>query len=118
MLMTESEEAPNVKGLDVFKGKVVHFPKSTEKVPHMGWNSITIKQKTANLAGITNDTYFYFVHSYYVVPENPDITAVTCNYILDFTASIAYKNIFATQFHPEKSQDKGLQILKNFINII
>ncbi len=115
MLMETSEEAPKIKGLGVFKGRVIHFPKSKEKVPHMGWNSISIKDDNAKLANISNNTYFYFVHSYYVVPENPNIIAASCNYIVDFTASINYKNIFATQFHPEKSQDEGLKILKNFV---
>jgi glutamine amidotransferase len=116
LLMDESEEAPGLHGLGIFKGKVVRFPKNALKVPHMGWNDINIKGKNPNLAGIKDGTYFYFVHSYYVKPDDSKINAATCNYGLDFSACIGKKNVFATQFHPEKSQDAGLCILKNWIS--
>jgi len=116
LLMEESEEAPGLPGLGIFKGSVVRFPKSSLKVPHMGWNDINIKTRNPNLAGIKDGTYFYFVHSYYVKPDDSRINAATCNYGLDFSACIGEKNVFATQFHPEKSQDAGLCILRNWIS--
>jgi imidazole glycerol-phosphate synthase subunit HisH len=116
LLMDESEEAPGLPGLGIFKGKVVRFPKSSLKVPHMGWNDISIKGENPNLAGIKDGTYFYFVHSYYVKPDDSKISAAICNYGLDFSACIGRKKVFATQFHPEKSQDAGLCILKNWIS--
>ncbi|HBC89396.1 MAG TPA: imidazole glycerol phosphate synthase subunit HisH [Lentisphaeria bacterium] len=115
LLMEESEEAPGTPGLGIFKGKVVRFKKSSLKVPHMGWNDLTIKRKNPNLKGIKDGTFFYFVHSYYVKPEDPDISIATCNYGVDFTACMGKANIFSTQFHPEKSQDAGLMILENWI---
>lgn len=118
LLLEESEEAPGVKGLGVFKGKVVHFPESIEKVPHMGWNDITIKTSHPCFDGISDGDYFYFVHSYYVAPEDPRVTLATCDYVQEFTAVIGKSNVFATQYHPEKSQDNGLQILKNFVNMV
>jgi glutamine amidotransferase len=115
LLMDESEEAPGLPGLGIFRGKVVRFPKSSLKVPHMGWNNIDNETRNPNLAGIKDGTYFYFVHSYYVKPDDSKINAATCNYGLDFSACIGKKNVFATQFHPEKSQDAGLRILENWI---
>jgi len=116
MLMEYSEEAPGVKGLGIFKGGVIKFPAGSEKIPHMGWNNITIQQPNAvPLVGIENESYFYFVHSYYVAPEDNSVIAASCNYITEFAAAVGDKNIFATQFHPEKSQDKGLEILINFV---
>ncbi len=116
MLLEESEEAPGVKGLGVFKGRVVRFPEGVEKVPHMGWNSINIKSENQNLSGIPDESYFYFVHSYYAAPKDRDIVIASSDYILEFAAAIGRGNVFATQFHPEKSQNKGLAILKNFVN--
>lgn len=118
LLLEESEEAPGVKGLGVFKGKVIHFPEGIEKVPHMGWNDITIKNNHPCFSGIQNEDYFYFVHSYYAAPEDPAVTLATCNYIQEFTAVVGRDNVFATQYHPEKSQDKGLTILKNFVAMV
>jgi len=116
LLMEDSEEAPGVEGLGIFKGKVVRFKKSSLKVPHMGWNDITMKGKNPNLKGIRDGTFFYFVHSYYVKPVDSEISVATCNYGVDFAACLGKDNVFATQFHPEKSQDAGLQILKNWIS--
>ena len=118
LLLEESEEAPGVKGLGVFKGKVIHFPEDIEKVPHMGWNDITISNDHPCFKGIKNEDYFYFVHSYYAAPEDPAVTLATCEYIHKFTAVIGKDNVFATQYHPEKSQDKGLLILKNFVELV
>jgi len=118
LLLEESEEAPGIKGLGVFKGKVTHFPEGIEKVPHMGWNDISIKNSHPCFDGIKDEDYFYFVHSYYAAPEDPAVTLASCNYIQEFTAVIGKDNVFATQYHPEKSQDKGLQILKNFVKLV
>ncbi len=117
MLMESSEEAPNVKGLGVFKGKVIKFPKNELKVPHMGWNSIDLKNESKYLKNIDNGKFFYFVHSYFVQPDDKSIIKATTNYGIDVTAAIGRNNVFAIQFHPEKSQDDGLQILKNFIEL-
>jgi glutamine amidotransferase len=115
LLMEESEEAPGLPGLGTFKGKVVRFPKSSLKVPHMGWNDVIMKGRNPNLSGIKDGTYFYFVHSYYVKPDDPGISAATCKYGIEFSACLGKGNVFATQFHPEKSQDAGLRILENWI---
>ncbi|MEK6600188.1 MAG: imidazole glycerol phosphate synthase subunit HisH [Deltaproteobacteria bacterium] len=117
LLFSESEEFGKHKGLDVIKGKVVRFPSEHPvplKIPHMGWNDIKIKNRPAVLKDIPDGSYFYFVHSYYVAPEDADIIATTTFYGIDFASSIWKDNIFACQFHPEKSQKTGLKILKNF----
>jgi len=119
MLLDESEEAPGVKGLGVFSGKVKLFPDNPGvKVPHMGWNSLQIAQNTGFLNGIRDGSYFYFVHSFYAVAEE-SYTAAACEYDgIKFAAAIGNRNIFATQFHPEKSQDPGLKILRNFVDFV
>jgi glutamine amidotransferase len=114
VLFEDSEEFGNTKGLGVFKGSVPRFPQSELKVPHMGWNSINIKKQAPILAGIPEGSYLYFVHSYYVKPEDKDIIAATTDYGIEFTSMVWKDNIMATQFHPEKSQDLGLKILKSF----
>lgn len=117
MLMEYSAEAPGIKGLGLLQGGVLKFPAGSEKVPHMGWNNIEIEQHNSPvLADIENLSYFYFVHSYYVAPANKAVIAASCHYITDFAAAVGYENIFATQFHPEKSQAKGLKMLKNFVS--
>lgn len=113
LLFEESEEFGNRKGLGVVKGKVKRFPAGELKVPHMGWNSIKKLKDTPLLADLSDDSYLYFVHSYYVLPEE-DVTATTTDYGMEFTSSIVKDNIFACQFHPEKSQADGLKILKAF----
>jgi len=116
LLMEESEEAPGIKGLGVFKGKVVKFKKMKLKIPHMGWNTVSItKNGKTSFKDVDDESFFYFVHSYYVDPEDLNIVAGNCNYGIDFAATLKKDNIFATQFHPEKSQDKGLQLLRNFV---
>ncbi len=120
LLFTESEEFGVHKGLDVIPGRVVRFPEGmTEdeeelKVPHMGWNQVSIKRCPPAFSGISDDTNFYFVHSFYVQPEDPSVIATTTSYGVEFCSSVWKDNIVATQFHPEKSQDKGLAILRNF----
>ncbi len=123
LLFTESEEFGVHKGLDVLPGRVVKFPVSPSrdgrsgeplKVPHMGWNDLVIAKEAPPLQGITSGTQVYFVHSYYVVPAEADVTATTTTYGVSFVSSVWRDNIFACQFHPEKSQVVGLQIIKNF----
>ena len=113
LLFEKSEEFGAHKGLGLIKGKVARFPKSDLKVPHMGWNSIKKKSDTPLLKQIDDNSYFYFVHSYYVIPED-NVTATSTEYGFEFTSSIIKDNIFACQFHPEKSQKEGLKILKAF----
>lgn len=115
LLFTESEEFGRQKGLDLFPGKVVGFNADGGlKVPHMGWNSIAKKQPSRFLDGIASGDYVYFVHSYYVVPEQETVVATTTDYGQPFVSSIATDRLFACQFHPEKSQELGLRILANF----
>jgi glutamine amidotransferase len=118
MLFSESEEFGKSKGLDVFAGKVVKFDQG-QKVPHMGWNQIQIKkQGNPLLKGLKDGDFLYFVHSFYVVPENSNITATSTDYGLDFTSMVWEKNVFGTQFHPEKSQGVGLKIYENFKELV
>jgi glutamine amidotransferase len=124
LLFTESEEFGMSKGLDIIKGRVVRFkgpafdtPHSapdTLKVPHMGWNSISIKQRPPALHDVPENSHVYFVHSFYVVPEDKNIVATTTPYGFEFVSGIWKDNILAFQFHPEKSQALGLSILKRF----
>jgi glutamine amidotransferase len=117
VLFEESEEAPGVKGLGLIKGKVVKFPDFKEeglKVPHMGWNQVTIKKDIPILEGVKENSWFYFVHSYYPSPEDDSVSAVKTTYGFEFTAAVAKDNIFASQFHPEKSSDLGLKMIRNF----
>ena len=119
ILFSESEEFGSHKGLDLIRGRVVKFkPGPDLKVPHMGWNTIEIKKKVSMLQGIVSGDFFYFVHSYYVNPEETQWVSTTTDYGKPFVSSICKENLFATQFHPEKSQDKGLRILENFVKLI
>ena len=119
VLFTESEEFGYTRGLGIFKGRVVHFPREKGlKIPHMGWNSIRIKKRAPHLKNIPDNSYFYFVHSYYVIPEDKNIIATTTEYGEEFASSIWRENVFACQFHPEKSQKVGLELLKNFKEIV
>lgn len=115
LLFEESEEFGPVPGLGIFPGRVVRFPDTSGlKVPHMGWNQIRKLQTPPHLRGIDDGAFVYFVHSYYVVPADPALTATTTEYGIEFTSAIARDNVFATQYHPEKSQAVGLKILENF----
>ncbi len=116
-LMQHAEENGGVDCLSIFKGNVVRFPDQAGlKVPHMGWNQVTQVDTTHALwKDIPQDSRFYFVHSYHVKPADSDIVAATCNYGYDFCAALTQDNLFATQFHPEKSHTVGLQLLKNFV---
>ena len=113
VLFTESEEFGIYKGLDVFKGKVVRFQIDL-KVPHMGWNNVKILRRPPIFDGIQDESFFYFVHSYYVAPDDTAAVSTTTDYGITFTSMVWKDNIFATQFHPEKSQESGLRVLKNF----
>ena len=118
LMFESSEEGPGVKGLGLLPGKIVRFPeKEGYKIPHMGWNSIEIKKGAKILQGIGTNPYVYFVHSYYLQAADPDDVAATTEYITQVHASVEHDNIFACQFHPEKSGDVGLQILKNFCEL-
>ena len=113
VLFTESEEFGIHKGLDILKGKVLRFQVNL-KVPHMGWNNVRIQRRPPIFDGIQDETFFYFVHSFYVSPDDNDVVAATTDYGITFASMVWKDNIFATQFHPEKSQETGLKILKNF----
>lgn len=128
MLFTQSEEG-DVPCLDIFPGQVKlftgpQFASSVQpgqeqellKVPHMGWNRVEQVQEHALWAGIPDHSYFYFVHSYYVAPDDPALTVGVSHYGLGFTCAIAAANIFAVQFHPEKSADYGLRLYRNFVD--
>lgn len=113
VLFSESEEFGRCKGLDIFGGKVVRF-QIKEKVPHMGWNNVRIVKKPPILSAVPDESFFYFVHSYYVVPDDKEVIAATTDYGVSFTSMIWKDNVFATQFHPEKSQGLGLKVLAGF----
>ena len=117
LLFDEGEEFGRHQGLGVIPGKVVKFKLKDPalKIPHMGWNQIAQQKKNPLFAGIDNDSAFYFVHSYVIVPKNKEVIAATTNYGGDFVSAVALDNIFACQFHPEKSQANGLTLLKNFV---
>ena len=118
LMFEESDEAPGVKGLGLLKGKILRIPpKEGLKIPHMGWNSIDIKPQARLFKGIKNNSYVYFVHSYYLKADEEDIVAASTEYSVHIHASVESGNIFACQFHPEKSSDIGLKILKNFAEL-
>ena len=118
LLFEESEESPGVKGLGIFKGKIKKLsPDMGLKIPHIGWNSLEIKQKVTLFKNVPENSYVYFVHSYYLHAEDENDIATITNYGIDFHSAVGKNNIFATQFHPEKSGDVGLQILKNFASM-
>jgi len=120
LLFDESEEFGPVRGLGILPGKVVRFapdPTGKRKVPQMGWNALTIKKRAPHLAGLRDGAQVYFVHSYYPVPADPAVVATTTDYGGEFASSVWQDNVFACQFHPEKSQAIGLQILANFAGL-
>ncbi len=118
LLFSESEEGGSIKGLGILKGKVMKFKDSSGlKIPHMGWNRINVRKDTKILSGISDESYMYFVHSYYVEPEDKNIVLCQTKYGDMFTSGVNKDNISAFQFHPEKSQREGLKIVKNFVGL-
>ena len=115
ILFAASEESPCVDGLKIFDGQIKKIRAGNLKIPHMGWNAVSMRNDLFD--GIKNNSYFYFVHSYHAIPEDKKIIAATTTYGEKVTAAIQFENIFATQFHPEKSGDVGLAILKNFLKL-
>ena len=117
MLFDSSEESPGSEGLGIIPGKVIKFSEQKNlKVPHMGWNEVQIKNLDDPVWQKIDDlTHFYFVHSYFPKPDNPEVSSSTTGYGVDFTSSIRFGNIFGTQFHPEKSQKSGLRLIENFL---
>lgn len=120
LLFPESQETPGVKGLDIFKGTITKIPNQnrTLKIPHMGWNNISIKQKNGIFKDIEGEPYVYFVHSFYLKAQDKDIVAATTQYGVEIDAAVQKGNIIATQFHPEKSGEVGLKMLKNFVEMV
>ncbi len=114
LLFEESEESPGVKGLGILKGKIVRFPQNDLKVPQIGWNSLEFPKKSVLFEGMNGGEYVYYVHSYYLKAEE-DIVVATTEYGVTVHAAVEKNNVFACQFHPEKSSGVGLNILKNFV---
>lgn len=114
VLFDQSEESPGARGMGWIRGRVVRLPDGV-MIPQMGWNSLSIKRPVEMLNGIAEGDMFYFVHSYYCVPEDMSVIAATTEHGVEVTAAVAVDNLFATQFHPEKSGAKGLKILQNFV---
>ena len=118
LLFESSEETPGVEGLGILKGKIVKIPPAPGlKIPHMGWNNIKVKEDSRLFKGLPENPYVYFVHSYYLQADDEDIVAATTEYGVKIHAAVEKDNIFACQFHPEKSSTVGLQILKNFVSL-
>lgn len=121
VLFTKSEESKGIEGLNLLEGDVIRFPDKLVadgmKIPHMGWNQLEIKRPCPILDNVKND-YMYFVHSYYVSPADESTIAATVEYGIEVPAVICKENIYATQFHPEKSGPVGLEILRNFVGLI
>ncbi|RJP31811.1 MAG: imidazole glycerol phosphate synthase subunit HisH [Actinobacteria bacterium] len=113
LLFEESEESPGIMGLGILPGRVVRFPPSV-KIPHMGWNDVCFARSHPVLEGVEEGSYFYFVHSYYVVPREADDRLTTTGYGMDFASGVARDRLIAFQFHPEKSSASGMRILSNF----
>jgi len=120
ILFSESDEFGKCNGLDILKGRVIRFDLENKelKIPQMGWNQLNIKKDNPLFEGVPDKSYFYFVHSYYVAPDDSSVIATTTDYGIEFTSSVWKDNIYAVQFHPEKSQNLGLQVLRNFGNIV
>ena len=117
LLFTRSSEGGSIKGLDFISGEVIRLPNSV-KTPQMGWNTIDFTRTHPLLDGVKDHSYVYFVHSYYPQPTNPEVIVTTTDYGLKFPSMVAKKNLFATQFHPEKSSKTGLTMLKNFVKFV
>ncbi len=118
LLFERSDECDGVPGLSILKGEILRIPDSAErKVPHMGWNSLSVKKDARLYQGVPDQSYVYFVHSYYLQAKDKNIVAATTHYGTLIDASVEQGNVFACQFHPEKSGEVGLAILKNFAGL-
>ena len=118
LLFERSDESPGVEGLGILKGEILRIPEGEgRKIPHMGWNSLELRNQGRLFAGISGEPYVYFVHSYYLKARDEQIVKAATEYGVTIHASVEQDNIFACQFHPEKSSDTGLQILKNFVEL-
>lgn len=118
LLFEASDESPDAKGLGILKGRCVKIPQSDGvKIPHIGWNSITFPNPSPLFTGIEDGSFVYFVHSYYMQPNDRSVITAVCDYSASLPVALSRGNIHATQFHPEKSGDVGLKILKNFIDL-
>ena len=118
LLFERSDETPGVEGLGILKGEILRIPdKEGLKIPHMGWNNIKVKEDSRLFKGLPENPYVYFVHSYYLKAADEGIVAATTEYTTHIHASVESGNVFACQFHPEKSSDVGLKILKNFASL-
>ena len=117
VLAESSEESPGVKGLGWIKGKVKRFLCEAQglRVPHVGWNDISFEKGFSLFGGVYSEASFYFAHSYFLDPSEKEVIAATCDYGGSFVAAVCKDNIFGTQFHPEKSQNNGIQLLENFL---
>lgn len=118
LLFEEGEEMGQHEGLGVLAGRVVRFRDGGLKVPHIGWNELHVQQQSPILAGVADGSYAYFVHSYYVVPRDAAIVVATTQYGMEYASVVGQGNLFGAQFHPEKSQDVGLRIMRNFVGIV
>ena len=119
LLFEHSDEAPGVEGLGILKGEILRIPdKEGYKIPHMGWNSLHLENDGRLLKGIAENSYVYFVHSFYLKAQDKDIVAATTQYGIEIDAAVQKGNIIATQFHPEKSGEVGLKMLKNFVEMV
>ena len=118
LLFERSDESPEAVGLGILKGEILRIPDAEGlKIPHMGWNSLHLQNNGRLFQGLKENDYVYFVHSYYLKAEDESIVKATTNYSVNIHASVEKDNVFACQFHPEKSSDVGLQILKNFVEL-
>jgi glutamine amidotransferase len=117
LLFTRSSEGGSIRGLDFISGNIVKLPDNV-KIPQMGWNTIDFAKPHRILEGVKDHSYVYFVHSYYPQPSDPEVIVATTEYGVKFPSMVAKNNLFATQFHPEKSSKTGLTILKNFVKIV
>lgn len=119
LLFERSDETPGVEGLGILEGEICRIPDGEGlKIPHMGWNSLQFQNEGRLFRGLPQGSYVYFVHSYYLKAKEPSIVKATCEYGVSIHASVEKGNVFACQFHPEKSSDVGLQILKNFVELV
>lgn len=119
LLFEESEESPGVRGLGVLPGKIYKIPDASGlKIPHIGWNSLNLKEKNGLFSGMEENPYVYFVHSYYVKSDDRSLVTATADYGIEMDVSVRKGNLFATQFHPEKSGAAGLQMLRNFASLL